>query len=112
MLSMRRVGMYVGGWIDIAVGGLRLHQLLLLTQDKAQGGVRLCEIRLQSDGLAKRGHGLVQLPLFQQDEAWATVTGRYNWPVIKKLNMPIAWATPREGLTGGLNVLVLVASKR
>jgi putative spermidine/putrescine transport system substrate-binding protein len=45
--------------------------------------------------------------LFQQDEIHAAVIGRFNWPLIKKLNMPIAWATPKEGLTGGINVLVV-----
>jgi putative spermidine/putrescine transport system substrate-binding protein len=50
--------------------------------------------------------------LFQQDEIYATVTGRYNWPLITKLNMPIAWATPKEGLTGGLNVLTVVKGSK
>ena len=50
--------------------------------------------------------------MFQQDEIYATVTGRYNWPLITKLNMPIAWATPKEGLTGGLNVLTVVKGSK
>ena len=34
------------------------------------------------------------------------------WPLIKKLNMPIAWATPKEGLTGGVNVLVIAKNAK
>jgi putative spermidine/putrescine transport system substrate-binding protein len=48
------------------------------------------------------------IQLFQQDEVYAGVTGRYNWPNLKKLNKPLAWATPVEGQTGGMNVMVIV----
>jgi len=47
------------------------------------------------------------LQLFQQDEIWAAPLGRFNWANIKKLNMPLAWATPTEGQTGGINVMVV-----
>jgi putative spermidine/putrescine transport system substrate-binding protein len=50
--------------------------------------------------------------LFQQDEVHAAVVGRFNWPLVKKLNMPIAWATPKEGLTGGINVLVIAKNAK
>lgn len=43
----------------------------------------------------------------QQEEILAAVVGRFGWPGIKKINMPIAWATPKEGQTGGMNVLAL-----
>lgn len=46
--------------------------------------------------------------LLQQEEIVASVTGRFTWPSLLKLGMPIAWATPKEGQTGGMNVLSLV----
>lgn len=46
--------------------------------------------------------------LFEQDEIWAAVIGRFGWANLNKLKMPIAWATPSEGQTGGMNVLTLV----
>src|SRR5262249_23335035 len=46
--------------------------------------------------------------MFQQDEIYATVTGRYNWPSLKKLGLPLGFAAPEEGVTGGMNVLVLI----
>ena len=48
------------------------------------------------------------IQLFQQDEVYAGVTGRFNWPNLKKLNKSLAWATPAEGQTGGMNVMVMV----
>lgn len=58
----------------------------------------------------ERSANLVQL--FQQGEAFAAVTGRYNLPLLLKLNQPIAWATPSEGDAGGRNVLVLIKGSR
>jgi putative spermidine/putrescine transport system substrate-binding protein len=46
--------------------------------------------------------------LFQQDEIWAAPVGRFDWPNLKKLDVPLAWATPAEGQSGGMNVLVLI----
>ncbi|GHD07650.1 PotD/PotF family extracellular solute-binding protein [Tianweitania populi] len=46
--------------------------------------------------------------LLQQEEVIASVTGRFSWPSLMKLDMPIAWAAPKEGQTGGMNVLALV----
>jgi putative spermidine/putrescine transport system substrate-binding protein len=46
--------------------------------------------------------------LFQQEEIWAAPVGRFSWAALKKLGLPLAWAVPAEGLTGGVNVMVLV----
>ncbi|MGA1802937.1 polyamine ABC transporter substrate-binding protein [Rhizobium sp. HT1-10] len=48
---------------------------------------------------------LVQL--MQQEEIWAAPIGRFSWGAFTKLDVPVAWATPREGQTGGMNVMVL-----
>ncbi|WP_342359579.1 ABC transporter substrate-binding protein [Terrarubrum flagellatum] len=50
--------------------------------------------------------------LFQQDEIWAAVTGRFNWPLVRKLNMPIAWASLSDGESGGMNVMALVKGSK
>jgi putative spermidine/putrescine transport system substrate-binding protein len=49
---------------------------------------------------------LVQL--MQQEEIWAAPIGRFSWAPFTRLGLPIAWATPKEGQTGGMNVMVLV----
>jgi putative spermidine/putrescine transport system substrate-binding protein len=48
---------------------------------------------------------LVQL--MQQEEIWAAPIGRFSWSPFTKLDLPIGWATPKEGQTGGMNVMVL-----
>ena len=48
---------------------------------------------------------LVQL--MQQEEIWAAPIGRFSWAPFAKLDLPLAWATPKEGQTGGMNVLVV-----
>lgn len=48
---------------------------------------------------------LVQL--MQQDEIWAAPIGRFSWAPFTKLDLPLAWATPKEGQTGGMNVMVV-----
>lgn len=54
-----------------------------------------------------------QIPqLMQQEEILAAVVGRFGWPGIKKINMPIAWAMPKEGQTGGMNVLALAKGSK
>ena len=93
--------------------------LLLFMADRAFGGTtpdfatginKVSEIKGGVVTFYERAAQLAQL--FQQDEIWAAVTGRFNWPLLKKLNMPLAWATPKEGLTGGLNVLVLTKGSK
>ncbi|MBX4959425.1 ABC transporter substrate-binding protein [Rhizobium lentis] len=53
---------------------------------------------------------LVQL--MQQEEIWAAPIGRFSWAGFTKLDMPVAWATPKEGQTGGMNVLVLTKGSK
>ncbi|SCB59328.1 putative spermidine/putrescine transport system substrate-binding protein [Rhizobium aethiopicum] len=53
---------------------------------------------------------LVQL--MQQEEIWAAPIGRFSWAGFTKLDVPIAWATPKEGQTGGMNVLVLTKGSK
>lgn len=43
----------------------------------------------------------------QQEEIWAAPIGRFSWAPFTKLDLPLAWATPKEGQTGGMNVLVV-----
>jgi putative spermidine/putrescine transport system substrate-binding protein len=48
---------------------------------------------------------LVQL--MSQEEIWAAPIGRFAWGAFAKLGLPLAWSTPKEGQTGGLNVMVV-----
>lgn len=48
---------------------------------------------------------LVQL--MQQEEIWAAPVGRFSWAPFTKLDLPLGWATPKEGQTGGMNVMVV-----
>jgi len=52
-----------------------------------------------------RSSQLVQL--MQQEEIWAAPIGRFAWAGFAKMDLPIKWATPKEGQTGGMNVMVL-----
>jgi putative spermidine/putrescine transport system substrate-binding protein len=88
--------------VDKAFGGT--------TPDFATGIQKISEIKGGVVTFYERAAQVVQL--FQQDEVYAAVVGRFNWPLIKKLNMPIAWATPKEGLTGGVNVLVIAKNAK
>lgn len=45
--------------------------------------------------------------LMQQEEIWAAPIGRFSWAQFKDSGLPVAWATPKEGQTGGMNVLVM-----
>lgn len=53
---------------------------------------------------------LVQL--MKQEEIWATPIGRFSWAPFTKLGLPIAWATPKEGQTGGMNVMVVTKGSK
>jgi len=53
---------------------------------------------------------LVQL--MQQEEIWAAPIGRFSWAPFTKLDLPLAWATPREGQTGGMNVMVVTKGSK
>lgn len=89
--------------------------LLLFMADRAFGGttpdyaVGIDKVAELKGSVVTFYQNLAQLTqLFQQDEIYATVTGRYNWPSLKKLNLPLGWAMPAEGMTGGMNMLVLI----
>lgn len=54
-----------------------------------------------------------QIPqLLQQEEILAAPVGRFGWANLRKLDLPITWATPKEGQTGGMNVLSIVAGTK
>jgi putative spermidine/putrescine transport system substrate-binding protein len=53
---------------------------------------------------------LVQL--MQQEEIWAAPIGRFSWAGFTKLSVPVAWATPKEGQTGGMNVMVMTKGSK
>jgi putative spermidine/putrescine transport system substrate-binding protein len=52
-----------------------------------------------------RSSQLVQL--MQQEEIWAAPIGRFAWKGFSKMDLPIKWATPKEGQSGGMNVMVV-----
>lgn len=45
--------------------------------------------------------------LMQQEEILAAPVGRFAWGSYAKMDLPISWATPKEGETGGMNVMIL-----
>ncbi|KFB08278.1 ABC transporter substrate-binding protein [Nitratireductor basaltis] len=45
--------------------------------------------------------------LMQQEEILAAPIGRFAWGAYSKMGLDMAWATPKEGQTGGMNVMVL-----
>ncbi len=53
---------------------------------------------------------LVQL--MQQEEIWAAPIGRFSWAPFTKLGLPLAWASPKEGQTGGMNVMVVTKGSK
>ncbi|RWX79434.1 extracellular solute-binding protein [Neorhizobium lilium] len=53
---------------------------------------------------------LVQL--MKQEEIWAAPIGRFTWAPFTKLGLPVAWATPKEGQTGGMNVMIVTKGSK
>ncbi|TDK39548.1 ABC transporter substrate-binding protein [Rhizobium deserti] len=53
---------------------------------------------------------LVQL--MKQEEIWAAPIGRFTWAPFAKLGLPVAWAMPKEGQTGGMNVMILTKGSK
>lgn len=45
--------------------------------------------------------------LMQQEEILAAPIGRFAWGAYPKMGLDIKWATPKEGQTGGMNVMIL-----
>jgi len=58
----------------------------------------------------EKSSSLVQL--MQQEEIWAAPIGRFAWAGFTQMEYPIAWATPVEGQTGGMNVMVLAKGSK
>ncbi|MDV7143464.1 ABC transporter substrate-binding protein [Tropicimonas sp. TH_r6] len=48
--------------------------------------------------------------LMQQEEIWAAPVGRFAWGRFKDNGLPMEWAEPKEGQTGGMNVMVMTAN--
>ena len=53
---------------------------------------------------------LVQL--MQQEEIWAAPMGHFSWAGISKLDLPVGWATTKEGDAGDMNAMVLVKGSK
>ena len=45
--------------------------------------------------------------LMKQEEIWAAPAGRFAWGMFKDNGLPMAWAEPKEGQTGGMNVMIM-----
>ncbi len=45
--------------------------------------------------------------LMQQEEILAAPIGRFAWGAYSKMGLDMAWAEPKEGQTGGMNVMIL-----
>jgi putative spermidine/putrescine transport system substrate-binding protein len=48
----------------------------------------------------------------KQEEIWAAPAGRFAWAPFTKLGLPMAWATPKEGQAGGMNVMVVTKGSK
>lgn len=115
----------VESWLDLFSDELK-GQIALPNISTTQGPITLMMLEKAAGGsdpafgtaldlIAKHKGDVVtfyergsQIPqLLQQEEILAAVAGRFGWPAIAKLDMPVAWAMPKEGQTGGMNVLAL-----
>jgi putative spermidine/putrescine transport system substrate-binding protein len=93
--------------------------ILLSMLDKALGGTTP-DYGKAIDAIAANKADIVtfyargaQVPqLMEQEEIFAAVVGRFDWPSIRKVQMPIAWAAPAEGMGGGMNVLAIVKGSK
>jgi len=93
--------------------------LTLFMLDRALGG-QSPDFATAIDKVAEAKHDIVTFyersaqlnQLLQQGDVWASVTGRFGWGSIHKLSVPIAWAEPKEGQTGGMNVLTVVKGSK
>jgi putative spermidine/putrescine transport system substrate-binding protein len=84
-----------------------------LGDDKPDLKVAIAAIGGRKDSIATfydKSSQLVQL--MQQEEIWAAPIGRFNWAPFTKLGLPIAWARPKEGQTGGMNVMVVTKGSK
>ena len=67
------------------------------------------EIAARRDDIVTFYHRSSQVAqLMQQEEILAAPVGRFAWVAYTKMDFPIAWATPKEGHTGGMILMVLI----
>ncbi|MEZ2133017.1 MULTISPECIES: ABC transporter substrate-binding protein [unclassified Sinorhizobium] len=86
---------------------------LALGKDTPDLGAPLAALGEKRDDIVtfyEKSSQLVQL--MQQEEIWAAPIGRFSWSGFKKLDVPVAWATPKEGQTGGMNVMVITKGSK
>lgn len=90
--------------------------LTLMMLNKAEGGDgsdfsgTISEIGKHADDIVtfySRSSELAQL--MNQEEVIAAPVGRFAWSRFKSSPLPFAWADPKEGQAGGMNVMIMTA---
>ena len=90
--------------------------LTLMMLNKASGGDgkdfsgTISEIGKHADDIVtfySRSSELAQL--MNQEEVMAAPVGRFAWSRFKSSPLPFAWANPKEGQAGGMNVMIMTA---
>ncbi|MEL7526163.1 MAG: extracellular solute-binding protein [Pseudomonadota bacterium] len=91
--------------------------LTLMMLNKAEGGTpddfsnTIAEIGKHADDIVtfySRSSELAQL--MNQEEVIAAPVGRFAWSRFKSSPLPFAWADPKEGQAGGMNVMIMTAN--
>ncbi len=91
--------------------------LTLMMLDKAAGGDAsdftgtISDIGAHADDIVtfySRSSELAQL--MNQEEVIAAPVGRFAWSRFKSSPLPFAWAEPKEGQAGGMNVMIMTAN--
>ncbi|WP_425040659.1 extracellular solute-binding protein [Primorskyibacter sp. S187A] len=91
--------------------------LTLMMLNKAAGGDgadfsgTISEIGASADDIVtfySRSSELAQL--MNQEEVIAAPVGRFAWSRFKSSPLPFAWADPKEGQAGGMNVMIMTAN--
>jgi putative spermidine/putrescine transport system substrate-binding protein len=99
--------------------GISQAPLVLVMAEAAFGGnspkfetgiAKIAELKDNVVTFYERSAQVIQL--FQTDEIWAAPIGRFDWPALKALKMPLAWATLREGQGAGMNAMVLIKGSK
>ncbi len=79
-----------------------------LGQDPNDFSATIDAIAGKADGIVtfyERSSQLAQL--MQQEEVIAAPIGRFAWSRFRGSDLPFKWAEPREGQTGGMNVMIM-----
>ena len=85
--------------------------LMMLNKANEQGGdftKTISDIGTASDKIVtfySRSSELAQL--MNQEEVIAAPVGRFAWSRFKSSPLPFAWANPKEGQAGGMNVMIM-----